>query len=207
MEDQQPKVYTPPNTEVKPGNQWFKSWRIIYPILGLVLIVEIIWGFKTLLTPLPKTQSQKLQPIIGAGIFLISPKTSFKVNDTIPVIIKVSTGGHITSGTDLILRFNPKIIEAGSTAFTAGRIYQNFPIASIDNKIGTISISGVTQGKKDGFGGIGELGVINFKAKALGKTTLSVDFKPGFINDSNVIDTQDNKDILEKVSNLNIIIK
>lgn len=195
------------DNQLKPEKKWYQTWRIIFPILVVVLTTELLIGLKTLLTPLPKSQTPKPQPISDAKIFLISPKASFKVGDNIPIIVKVSTGGHITSGTDLMLHFDPKIIEASSAAFIRGKIYQNFPQASIDSKTGTIIISGVTQGEKDGFGGIGELGVINFKAKALGNTTLNIDFKLGSTNDSNVIDVQTNQDVLDKVYNLNILIK
>lgn len=209
MEDQQPKVYTPPNTEVKPGNQWFKSWRIIYPILGLVLIVEIIWGFKTLLTPLPKPLAQKLQPIKGAAILLIthSNKTIYKVGETIPVVVRVSTGGHATSGTDLILHFNPKILEASQTAFVKGEIYTDFPLINVDGKLGIIKVSGAAPTLKKGFNGGGDLGVINFKAKATGTTTLTIDFKKGQTNESNVMEVTESKNVLEKVESLQITVQ
>lgn len=193
----------------KPNKKWFQTWRIIYPILGIVVIVELIWGLKTLLTPLPKSpaQVQKVSPISGAQIFLLSSKTTYKIGDQIPVTVKISTGGHTTSGTDLILTFDPKVLEVSPTAFNRGKIYNDYPLVSSDSKAGIVRISGVVSTAKGAFGGIGELGVINFKAKASGETALTVDFKRGQTNDSNVISIKTNEDILEKVSNLSILIK
>lgn len=190
------------------GNKkWYQTWRIIYPILGVVLVVELIFGLKTLLTPLPKSKVQTLQPITGASIMLRSDKANYKVGETIPVKIRVWTGGHATSGTDLSLRFDPKVLEATSTAFTRGKIYTDFPLINIDSKNGVIKVSAVTSTAKQAFSGIGEFGVINFKAKGVGQTTLTVDFEKGQTDDSNVVGALTNEDVLDKVNNLKITVQ
>lgn len=208
MTSQQPNVYTAPNTPK--SKKWgFGGWRIIYPVLGLVLLIELIWGFKTLMAPLPKVQSEtgKLLLNKGAKILLNSPKTNFKSGDSIPVTIQVSTGGYATIGTDFILRFDPKILEASAGAFTGGKIYEDYPLTSVDGKNGVIRISGVSSIGKKGFNGIGELGVINFKAKNKGTTTLMIDFRNGKTNDSNVMSFSTNKDLLNEVNNLKITVQ
>lgn len=204
--DNSPKVFTTGET-VKANKKWYQTWRIIYPILGIVLIVELILGLKTLLAPLPKAQIQKLQPISGARIVLVSSKTAIKVGESVPVTIRVVTSGHNTVGTDLALSFDPKILQADTNSFIRGKIYSDYPLVSIDSKIGTIKVSGTTSSVKQGFNGVGELGTINFIAKAAGETTLTVDFKKGSTDDSNVVDVNDSKDVLENVHNLKLTIK
>lgn len=203
--DEQPEVDT--REEVfKPDKKWFQTWKIIYPILGIVAVLELIFGIKTLLAPLPKSQSQKLQSISDARIVLVSAKSSYKVGESIPIKVRVVTSGHITSGTDLVLRFDPKLIEASPTSFARGKIYNDYPQVSIDSKAGVIRISGVSSTKKVGFIGVGELGTVTLKAKAGGTTMLTVDFKKGLTNDSNVIDASDSKDVLGIVYNLKLTI-
>ena len=207
MDDQQPKVYTSPDTQVRPNNQWFKSWRIIYPLLGLVLVVEIILGFKTLLNPLAKSSVQKLQPIAGARIILISAKDSYKVGETVPVTVRIATRGHSTSGTDLVLRFDPKILQGTTSSFIRGKIYNDYPQVSLDSKGGIARISGIASSAKQAFNGVGRLGTINFIAKAKGIINLTVDFKKGSTQESNIFDVNDSTDILEGVNNLKITVQ
>ena len=207
MNNQQPNVYRVPEAQFKPGKKWYQTWRIIFPILVVVLAVELLIGLKTLLTPLPKSQVQKISPISGAQIFLLSSKTTYKIGDQIPITVKISTGGHITSGTDLVLRFDPKALEASPTAFTRGKVYSDYPLVSIDSKAGVVRISGVASTAKGAFGGIGEFGVINFKARSVGESALTIDFEPNLTSESNVIDSETIKDVLETVYNLKVTIQ
>lgn len=206
MNTQNPTVYTT-GKAVKPNKKWWQTWRIIYPILGAVVIVELILGLKTLLAPLPRSTQQSLQPITAASISLSSDKPNIKLGETVPVKIRLWTGGRSTSGTDLVLRFNPKILEASSTAFVRGIIYPDYPLISVDSKNGVIRISGIASTANQAFSGIGEFGMINFKAKGKGVTTLAVDFKKGQTDDSNVISIKTNEDVLEKVKDLKLTIE
>lgn len=204
-----PKVYTTGEV-VKPNKKWYQTWRIIYPILGVVVLVQLILGVKTLLTPLPqvsKNQAQKLLPSKGAEIILNSSQSNFKVGEKVTVTIEVSTGGYTTIGTDLVLRFNPKAMETSSADFIRGKIYSEYPLISVDNKDGVVRVSGVATNADQGFNGIGELGVINFKTQAAGQANIIVDFKKGSITDSNIIRSKTSEDVLGSVTNLNLTIK
>jgi len=201
-----PTVLTTGET-VKPNKKWYQTWKIIYPILGLVVIVELILGLKTLLAPLPKAPSTIVKSTGYTSIKLDAPKLIYKVGDTIPVTVRVFTGGHTAAGVDLLLHFNPNFLEATQSAFTAGKIFNDYPIIKVDSKNGTIDVSGVSSLGKNGFRGGGDLGVVRFKAKQKGKTPLTVEFEKGLTTDSNVFDVKTNEDVLEKVINLNITIQ
>ena len=204
MENNNPSVYT--TQENIKNRPWYQTWRIIYAFFGLVVIVEIFFSLKTLLAPLPKSSSRSLQPISGAGIALSSDKPIHKVGNIVPVKVRVWTGGHLTSGTDLVLHFDPKILQAFPSAFVRGKIYTDYPLISVDGQNGIIRISGVASTAKQAFGGIGDLGVINFKAKAAGNTDLTIDFKKGQVDESNVMGLTTNEDFLEKVTNLKVTV-
>lgn len=199
------KTYTTAEA-VKSNKKWFLTWKIIYPVLGIVVIVELALGVKTLLAPLPKPKPiQQVQPVADGRIILAGAKKSFNVGSNIPVRVNVFTGGHTTSGSDVIMRFNPKALEAVS--FTKGKIYNDYPLINMDNKAGLIRVSGIAPAGKKGFAGGGDLGIVNFKAKQAGQTSVTVDFKKGATYDSNVMGIVDSQDILGSVTNLNLTIK
>lgn len=204
--ENQPTVFSP-NSPVK-SRKWFQGWRVIYPILGIIILIELVFGIKTLLAPLPKSsQAPQLYLNKGARITLLSTKPDFKVGEKIPISIQVSTGGYATSGTDLVFHFDPKVLEASPTSFIRGKIYSDYPQINIDSRAGVVRISGVVSSAKQTFNGNGTLGVINFKAKAAGATTLKIDFNKGLTNDSNVFSMSSNKDILGEVNNLKITVQ
>lgn len=205
MDNNNPTIYTTPSVPTS-NKRWFQTWKIIYPILGIMILVELVFGLKTLFSPLPKSQIQKLQPIAGARIVLSSSKNSYKVGEVVPVIIRIVTRGHETSGTDFVLHFNPKILEASASSFTQGKIYNDYPLISIDTKTGLARISGIASSAKQAFNGVGELGTIRFTAKAKGSVNLIVDFRKGLTNESNVFDVNDSLDILQGSNNLKLTI-
>ena len=199
------KTYTTQEA-IKSNKKWFLTWKIIYPILGVVVILELFLGIKALLAPVPKPKPiQQVQPIADAKIVLATVKKNLKVGDDFPVRVNVFTGGHATSGTDVILRFNPKVLEA--TSFTKGKIYNDYPLINMDNKAGLIRVSGIAPAGKKGFAGGGDLGIVNFKAKQPGQAGVIIDFKKGATYDSNVMRIVDSRDILGSVTNLNLTIK
>ena len=206
---EQPTTYTTQEA-LKPNAKWFQSWRIIYPLLGVVLLFELLTGLKTLLTPIPKvanSQAPKLHLSSGAQILLSAAKTSFNIGEQVPVTIQVSTGGYATIGTDLVFHFNPFILEALPNSFVHGKIYSDYPLVDIDNKKGVVRISGIASNPKQAFNGKGELGVVNFKAKGKGINTFKIDFIKGQTGDSNIMLSSSSKDVLEGVNNLKITVQ
>lgn len=180
--------------------------KIIYLILGVVILVEVFFGLKVLTRSTPPPPA-KLQPLSGAEIILVSPKKEYKVGDNIPVSVRVSTGGHPSDGTDLILRYDPTLVEATISALRRGRIYPEYPVTEVDSKSGVIRMSGIASTSVGGFNGVGVFATLNLKAKQAGKTTLMVDFKKGETTDTNVVEAKTATDLLEEVSDLELTIK
>lgn len=179
--------------------------RVLLALAVLVIAYEVYLGVKTLTAPVPR--ANELQPLSGGKIALISTKISYRVGDVIPVLATVSTGGHISVGTDIILKYDPAILEASASSFfRKGRIYEQYPNVSLDSRTGIIKASGITSGGKSGFNGGNLFGTFILRARKEGKTNISIDFKKGATNDSNMVEAGKLNDILDKVYNLDIVI-
>lgn len=186
---------------------WLRGPKIIFIILAVIILVEVILAVRYLGQSAPPPPP-KLQPISGGRIVLIADKKDYKAGENIVVSVRVSTGGQTTYGTDLVLRFDPKVLEASNAAVTQGRIYSEYPMKSVDSKEGIVRISGINSaGKSSGFNGVGIFAAVNFKAASSGKTTLRIDFTPDLTSDSNILGAKDAKDILEEVFNLDLNIQ
>ena len=185
--------------------------KLIFVILIAIILAEVLLAVRYLSqsAPPPPSKLQPIsEPISGGRIVLIADKKDYQAGENIVVSVRVSTGGQPTVGVDLVLRFDPKVLEASNAAVTQGRIYSEYPMKSVDNKEGTVRISGISSIRKEsGFNGVGIFATINFKAIGSGKTTLRIDFTPDLTSDSNVIGVKNAKDILEEVFNLDLNIK
>lgn len=186
----------------------FSVPKIIFTILGLILLVELVYVARVLFTP-PSPPARSASPSIqvpAGTISLNTPQTTFNVNEVVPVSVMVDTGNHKVSGVDVIIRFDPKILEATKAGLIKGRLLDEYPLVSVDAKQGLISISGISS-LQNGFKGKGIFALINFKAKMPGSTPLIIDFENGSTTDSNLVEADSSKDILETVSNLELNIQ
>lgn len=184
--------------------------KIIFAIFGIIVLVEIIYAVRVLTAPTPAPPAalkQVVQKEIGGKISLTVPKTSYEVNETIPVSVMVDTGTHEVSGIDLIVQYDPKILEASSAGLIKGEILDEYPLLSVDAKKGLISISGISSLKRSGFAGQGQFALINFTSKAPGQSSLVVEFKGGATTASNLVEANTSKNILDEARNLEISVK
>lgn len=171
-------------------------------------MVEVIFAIKTLTapTPPPPTAQLKSQPA-SVNLSLEAVGQDFKVGKVVTVNVRVNTGERRTDGIDLVLNFDPKILEATPASLIKTTIYPDYPQMRVDSKVGLVQISGISGVEGKTFKGEGILATINFRAKAAGKTTLTIDFAKGQTNDSNVVESATGLDILEGVNNLSLTIK
>lgn len=182
--------------------------KIIFVILGIILVIEIIYAVSVLSTPtpappLPVIETSTSSEKTPGRISLISAEKTLKVGNTLSVSVNIDTGGHFVDGVDLIVRFDPKVMEATPGGLAKGTILDEYPLLSLDERKGAISISGISSLKK-GYRGSGEFATLIFKAKARGRTNIVVDFKKGSTTDSNLVENTASKDILDTVDNLEL---
>lgn len=193
------------NTEVRKS---FSGLKIVFAILGIVILAEVIYAVRVLTLPVPVSPlpSQTSTRETLAAISLNVPQSIVSIGSTVPVSVMIDTGNHRVSGVDLIVRFDPKILDATAEGLVKGKIFDEYPLASVNAKEGTISISGISS-TKNSFKGTGQFAVINLKTKKTGRTSLTIEFKKGSTTDSNLVETDTSRNILDTVGNLELMIQ
>lgn len=187
----------------------FSGPKIIFIVLGIVILVEIVYAVKVLTVPTPPSPSSPKSVALSpsaAKISLTSAKLTYAVGEIIPVAVVVNTGGRSVDGVDLIVRFDPKVLEIVSGSLARGKIFSEYPLLAGDTKAGLISISGVSNANSS-FTGQGEFALLNLKAKLPGRVTLAIDFQKGTTTASNLVEASTSKNILDTVDNLELQIQ
>lgn len=191
------------------------AWKKRLPFAGIgvlivVILMEILWGFNLLTSPAsfsPATANPALVETVTPQLILLPSKKSYRLNEIVPVDIKVVTAGNPVDSIDVILRYDPAKLEASRSGFfTLGKIYPEYPVADFDNKSGIIQISATSPLEQPGFSGIGTLATLNFRSKTNGPAEISVEFQKNSTADSNLVLANSNQDILDQVRGTEIMI-
>lgn len=186
---------------------FFSGPKIIFVILGIIILAEVIYAVKVLNSPTPPPPARRSAVVTSSGkISLNVSKRSYAVNEVVPVSVTLDSGGRNLAGADLIIQFDSKILEATPGSLTKGSIFDEYPLLSVDMKKGLLSVSGINS-LRNGFKGVGQFVYVNFKAKAKGNTSLIIDFKKNSTSDSNLVETGTSKDVLEVVNNLELSVQ
>lgn len=210
MNEPAPQVYRTP-IPLTPPSSWKKKlpWLFL-GILVLIIVGEAWWGFQTFYGPnqSAKPADEQITNLSDPQLVALSSKSQFQIGDIVPITVKVVTGGKSTDSTDLVLKYDPQYLEASGSGFVEiGRIYPDYPVANFDNVRGVAQVSGASLSSESGFSGIGTFATLNFKAKAPGKTKVTIEHNPGSTADSNIVLSGTAKDILSQVTNADIIIE
>jgi hypothetical protein len=180
--------------------------KTIFIVLVVILVVEVVIGVKTLLSPVEKGQPtgppDLVEPTNLPGIVLSANKDSFKVGEEIELQVNLTTGEYSTDGTDVVLGFDPQSLEPMDKFFEKGSIYQDYPGVRKDLTKGTVFASGISV--SSGFKGSGVFGTFKFKAKKVGKSIVELKFTKGLTTDSNIIESKSAKDLLEQGAKVEI---
>jgi hypothetical protein len=185
-------------------------------VLAVLILVESFVVFKaftskpTNIAQLPQSQiaSQVLPltvgPLGGAKIALTIENKNYKIGERVPVKIRVFSGGYYSDGVDLVLKYDPKVLEVTPEEISGGNIFQNFPVKNVDSSSGTIQISAISSTSGESFNGIGDFVTINFRTISIGSSEVNVVYTPNQTDDSNVIQQQESIDMLTDVINATI---
>lgn len=185
--------------------------KVVFILLGLIIVGEVIWAISNFVSFSPAGQqnatvvsSKVVSPKAAAQVTLSTDKPVVKVGEKITVVINVSAN-KLTDATDLIINFDPSLLSVetqNQKAVVTGQIYSDYPVNSVDQTKGKITVSGITIAP----GGVitnGVFGTINLVAKAPGSAKLSLEFTKDATTDTNVVESAGG-DILESVSDLTI---
>ncbi|GEM_PF-2320292 len=180
--------------------------KIIFILVGIVILVELIWAVYTLTGKKSSStaQTQAVSDEKVAALKLRADKSSVKVGESFTVNADITSAGT-TDGADMILNYDPNLISVNNIQkpVNPGPVYSDNPLNAADERSGRINFSAITSNP----GGVvpnGILGTLIFTAKAPGKAKISIEFMPGSTTDSNVVETKTATDILGSVSNLEI---
>lgn len=190
-----------------------KSRKIIMMLIILILIGTGIYfvSSNNLLKNVFRIGSQNASAIvpIGLGTISLTPiSPSFNSGDPINIDINLDTGGRTVQGVDLVISYNPKLLEASpKTVFTRGTLYSEYPIVAVDNTQGIIQVSAIASISNFGFNGVGKFGSLQFRTLDKGNATVSVRFAKDNTTDSNLVEFKTGTDILGNVENAEIDVK
>ena len=168
---------------------------LIFVAVSFLVVVELVWGANYL-----KTLPQPAAPIkaeAGALLAFSPAQKMVKVGEEFEVELILDTKGVGTSGTDVIIDYDPALIEVRNVR--PGLLYQKYPLNEVDAAGGKIGFSGVATPPK-AFSGKGTLAYLKLKALEAGTATLTIEFTKGETTDSNVVQARSGgKDILDKI--------
>jgi len=174
-------------------------------ILIIFLVVELVWAAFYLSGKQKETPSEdKQKPTVSqdnlVSLSLLPQQKEIKINKPFEVRVEINTKGKSASGADVVVTYDPKILNVSESSITTGNIFPLYPLVKIKPEKGQIAITGViSQEEKPSFQGKGTFATIKFTPIKTGKTTVSFDFTKDSTTDSNIAQTKTAKDILEKV--------
>ncbi len=197
-----PSVFITPDA-LAPVNKKGNPKLLVWILILVVILVAGFWIWKNSSTT-PARSTSKVDT--KARIVLVSDKKQYKVGDGVIVAVGVSTGGKKTDGTDVVLYYDNKLLQASSSGILTGGLYPDYPITTVDQTAGVIRVSGIASVDKT-VAGQGVLATILMTAKAPGQAKVTVDYTPGSTTDSNIVESTSSKDVLESVTNLEVGIK
>ena len=141
-----------------------------------------------------------LSEVWAAGSLSLSPTTQSGTEFTVQV--NLDTGTDATIETDLLLTYDPAILNIDNVTF--GQLYPN-NVPSIDNSTGKLSTFSYFSGTglDESFTGSGVLATILFSGVGEGVSTVSISCTASVTNDSNIIKQGVAQDILDCLSVVN----
>lgn len=208
--DSVPQVYHS-NNPLPPVSVWKKRLPILLvAALIIIVLLEAGWFLNTFFTQKQTTQKQaeaEISNLSTPQLVATTAKKSFSIGEEVPITIKVVTGGNPTDSVDILVKYDPTLLEASGPNFVEiGRIYPEYPVANFDNTRGVVQVSGTNLSGEQSFSGIGTFATLNFKAKKAGPATIALDFQANSTSDSNLVLAGTAKDILAQVTNTDIMI-
>lgn len=128
--------------------------------------------------------------------------------------IKLSTHGGETSGVDLVLQYDPTLIEIidadptiAGTQIVPAQFFDFVQANGVDTRRGVIRYSAGQQPTNLPVAADNQtIATVRFKAKDAGTSAFSFDFVAGSLSDTNVIKADEGRDLLVDVVNAQITV-
>lgn len=189
--------------------------RTVIILMAAVVIAEILWAGYTLTKP-AETQPQaspstaEVTPSAALTLFgpsMVSKGAEFRVDVNLNTSVEANSADVIITYDPTMLTIQPVTLNGKQAAVTTGEIFKDFPINTYDAKTGKITLSAITDTSSTNFSGQGKIGYVTFKAIKPGTTEVSIDYTEGSTTQSIVLSSKADKNILNQVKNLTVVIK
>lgn len=167
--------------------------------MSLALAVLVVTGKGS--GVVPASQDVRSQAAEVSGSLTLSPASgdySFSSTQTFPVGIIVDSAGKSVDGVDVILNFDPRMVQVIGSAIAPTGMFEKVVQNSVDNKSGQVKFSALTFSPKPE---TGILATFQIKPLTAGVANFNFDFTLGKTTDSNIAEHATARDILGKVGN------
>ena len=166
----------------------------------------------------PKTAQQSNviteAPVGTATLKLVPSKRTLKVGEQVTVDVIVDTANDATTGIDLMLRYDPVLLEpvdadsaTTGVQIAAGTLFDFTPNNSVTLATGLINFSASQQPTSQPVkASEGKVATITFKAKAAGSAKVTFSHTPGASTDTNVVKAGEGRDLLNQVEDLDLTV-
>lgn len=165
------------------------------PLL-LSLLVLVLLPFSVLVS----SQSQKTQTrgLAGEGrvaiMYLDPSAVSAKVGEEFTVGVYLNTGGQEVEAADVVIKYNPEVLELVNNTLKPGLVLENYSGLMIDARKGFATIRAGSGNYK---GVRGKLAEATFSPKTTGSTNVELYFQTGGANECAVWSKSTKADILK----------
>lgn len=134
--------------------------------------------------------------VSAATLSLTPSNQSVTLNVPFTVNITLDTKGVQTTAVDVLLTFNPSILEISNVQFGNPPLY---PVNAkiLDNTTGQIRITSTEESVVNSFTGTGTLATLTITGKSLGTGNVTFTCNAGQTSETNVFQTGTNQDIAE----------
>jgi len=157
-----------------------QQYKLVSKFLLLIFLIALFLPKKTLAATL------SLSPLSQT----VTLSTPFTVN------LDLDTKGEKTTATDVLLTFDPTLLEITAFEFKQPTLY---PVNTkiIDNAGGKLRVTAAQQDAVNSYQGADNLAKITFNPKALGTASVVFSCEAGKYNESNVFKKGTSTDVLE----------
>ncbi|MBI2028815.1 hypothetical protein HYT02_00150 [Candidatus Gottesmanbacteria bacterium] len=134
---------------------------------------------------------------VSAAIMSLTPSNqAVTLNTPFTVNITLDTKGVATTAVDILLTFNPAILEISNVQFGNPPLY---PVNTkiLDNTNGQIRITSTQENAVNSYTGTGTLATLTITGKSLGTGNVTFTCNAGQTNETNIFQTGTNQDITE----------
>lgn len=189
----------------------YQKIGVVYGLLILLVIIAVgvrFWQGSNLKnatgnTGKPGKSSTPIQAIAYTGkLSLESTTTTYKVGEGIDLAITFEAPGKKLDGTDIVLLFDPKVVNA--LGFSEGTYFKLVPRKDIDNTVGKVVITALDAVSATPVSGKKTLGTVHFRAQKEGTSGIRFDFVKGSTTTSSLVESGTSANILGEAKGITI---